>query len=68
MPLILPDALADRWLAPLADELDQKALQELIRSFPQDALAAHTVAKLRGKQYAGNVPGISEEVRYPELG
>ena len=67
MPLILPDELADKWLAPLEDELDQKALQELIRSFPQDALASHTVGRLRGKEYAGNLPGISEEVVYPEL-
>lgn len=68
MPLILPEALADEWLAPLEDELDQKALQDLIRSFPQGELAAHTVARLRGKEYAGNIPGISEEVRYQELG
>jgi putative SOS response-associated peptidase YedK len=67
MPLILPDALADKWLAPLDDELDQKALKELIRSFPQDPLQAHTVARLRGKGYAGNLPGISREVVYPEL-
>ncbi len=67
MPLILPDALADHWLVPLEDELDQKGLQELICSFPEEALASHTVARLRGKEYAGNVPGISEEVRYPEL-
>lgn len=67
MPLILPDALSDHWLVPLEDELDQKGLQELICSFPEEALASHTVARLRGKEYAGNVPGISEEVRYPEL-
>jgi putative SOS response-associated peptidase YedK len=68
MPLILPEELADRWLDPLNDTLDQKALQELIRSYPEEALDAHTVAKLRGKSYAGNIPEISEKVHYPELG
>ncbi len=67
MPLILPEELEDRWLNPLTDALDQKALQELIRSYPEEALTAHTVAKLRGKSYAGNIPGISEKVHYPEL-
>ena len=67
MPLILPDPLADRWLDPLKDELDQKALQELIRSYPEEPLAAHTVSRLRGRTYAGNIPQISSEVSYPEL-
>ena len=67
MPLILPDELEDAWLAPVEDELDIKALQELIRSYPEEALQAHTVGKLRGKEYRGNVAEISEAVRYPEL-
>jgi putative SOS response-associated peptidase YedK len=68
MPLILPEEFADRWLAPIEDELDEKALRELIHSFPAEALKAHTVGKLRGKNYGGNVPEISQEVIYPELG
>ena len=67
MPLILPEELEDRWLDPITDVLDQKALQELIRSYPEDALTAHTVNKLRGKSYAGNIPEISEKVNYAEL-
>ena len=67
MPLILPDPLAEAWLAPLGDPLDQKALQTLIQPYPQEELGAHTVGKLRGKEYAGNVVGISEPVTYPEL-
>ena len=67
MPLILPDELADRWLEPSSDELDQKALQELIHPYPEEALAAHTVARLRGTSYPGNIAGISREVAYPEL-
>jgi putative SOS response-associated peptidase YedK len=67
MPLILPDELADRWLDPVSDELDQQKLIELIQSYPQEGLAAHTVGKLRGREYRGNIPEISEEVAYPEL-
>lgn len=67
MPLILPEELEDEWLQPLEDERDQQQLQELIHSFPEDLLQAHTVARLRGKEYAGNHPGISEEVVYPEM-
>ena len=67
MPLIIPEELEDAWLQPIEDELDIKAIQELIQSYPEDELQAHTVAKLRGKEYKGNVPKISEEVRYEEL-
>lgn len=67
MPLILPEELADKWLEPCEDPADRKALEELIRSFPEEELAAYTVGKLRGKAYPGNVPEITGEVVYPEL-
>ena len=67
MPLILPDELADRWLDPVQDPLDRKALEDLIRSYPQEELEAYTVGKLRGKEYAGNVPEINRPVNYAEL-
>ena len=67
MPLILPEELEDDWLQPVADELDIKAIQELIRSYPEEELQAYTVSKLRGKEYRGNIPEISEEVLYDEL-
>lgn len=67
MPLILPDALADKWLEPVTDELDIQAIQELIRSYPAEELQAYTVHKLRGKQYPGNIPEINEPVTYEEL-
>jgi len=67
MPLILPEALEDHWLKELNDDLDQQQLTELIRAYPDDELAAHTVAKLRGKEYQGNVAGIMDEVAYEEL-
>jgi putative SOS response-associated peptidase YedK len=67
MPLILPDALADQWLRPVRDPLDQEALQELMQPYPETELRAHTVGRLRGREYQGNVPEISREVVYPEL-
>ncbi len=67
MPLILPEELEDSWLRPIEDELDQKSIQELIHSSAEGELVAHTVAKLRGKEYAGNTESISDEVSYPDL-
>lgn len=67
MPFILEEELADKWLVKIEDELDLKAINELIQEFPQEALTAHTVAKLRGKDYPGNVKEISDEVIYEEL-
>ena len=67
MPLILPEEIADQWLMEVEDELDIKAVQAQILSYPEEALAAHTVARLRGKEYLGNVQQISEQVEYPEL-
>lgn len=67
MPLILPEELEDDWLANLKDNLDQQKLKELIQAYPENELTAHTVSKLRGKEYQGNVEGISEEVIYEKL-
>lgn len=67
MPLILPDGLEDKWLHRIDDELDKKIIQELIQSYPEEELKSHTVSKLRGKEYRGNVEGISTEVIYEEL-
>ncbi len=67
MPLILPEGLEDAWLKDIEDGLDQEQIQKLIQSYPDGELKAHTVAKLRGKDYAGNVAGISDEVIYDEL-
>ncbi|NER10761.1 Putative SOS response-associated peptidase YedK [Muriicola jejuensis] len=67
MPLILDEEWAQKWLAEIEEELDVKAIQELIHPYPEEALQARTVHKIRGKEYPGNVPEISEEVVYPEL-
>ena len=67
MPLILPEGMEDKWLEAINDELDIKAIRELIISYPESELEAHTVQRLRGKEYPGNVEGISDEFEYPEL-
>ena len=67
MPVILPTELEDKWLISINDELDIKAIEELIREYPEGELQGHTVAKLRGKEYPGNVKTISEKVIYKEL-
>ncbi|NNF19052.1 MAG: SOS response-associated peptidase, partial [Flavobacteriaceae bacterium] len=67
MPFIIPEGMEDDWLSPIKDPVDQKGLSEMISSFPADSLQAHTVRRLRGKEYAGNIPGISEPYEYPEL-
>ena len=67
MPLILPEILEDEWLKPIDDEMDEKSIKELIQSFPEDHLKAHTVRKLRGKDYIGNVEEIAQEFIYEDL-
>jgi len=67
MPLILPQELEDKWLQSVDDQLDQKAIEELIQSYPSEELQGHTVNRLRGKEYAGNVEGISQPFVYDEL-
>lgn len=67
MPLILPRELEDKWLDHLDDELDQKAIESLIQSYPAEELEAHTVTRLRGKEYIGNVEEVSNSFEYGEL-
>ncbi|MCK0123213.1 SOS response-associated peptidase [Gelidibacter sp. F2691] len=67
MPVILPDHLAEQWLRPYDNANDQKALEQLIKAFPNNALEAYTVDSLRGKNYIGNREEISHPVVYDEL-
>lgn len=67
MPLILPEVIADQWLQPVDNELDQQAIQDLILPLPENELVAHTVRKLRGKEATGNLPKASELYDYYEL-
>jgi putative SOS response-associated peptidase YedK len=67
MPVILPEGLEEKWLSKVEDEVDIKGIEELIQPYPEEDLETYTVARLRGKEYKGNVAEISEEVSYPEL-
>tara|TARA_B100001765_G_scaffold213212_1_gene178645 strand:+ start:799 stop:1566 length:768 start_codon:yes stop_codon:yes gene_type:complete len=67
MPLILPKELEDKWLESIEDDLDKKQIEELIVSYPEEELDSHTVQRLRGKEYPGNVASISEPFEYQEL-
>lgn len=67
MPFIIPEGMEDEWLRAADTPPDQKVLTDMIRSYPADSLQAHTVRRLRGKEYAGNIPEISEPFHYPEL-
>ncbi len=49
------------------DPVDIHAVEEMIQPYPENALEAYTVGRLRGKEYKGNVKEITEEVSYPEL-
>ncbi len=67
MPLILTEAMENIWLAPVHDESGREALSSLIGQQNTIGLQAHTVGKLRGKTYLGNVKDITQPVIYPEL-
>lgn len=64
MPWILLEDEIEKWLDP---EAEQKELEKMVKPYPDKGLTAHPVQKLRGKDYPGNVPEITEEVNYPEL-
>ena len=67
MPLILHDALVEDWLLPATDRLDEQRLKDMMMPYPDSELEAHTVRRLRGKSYPGNIPSITDEFVYPEL-
>lgn len=64
MPLILAEEQIDLWLRPINDKADQDLVNTLIQAYPNGELETYTVKKLRGKEYIGNVPEISEEFIY----
>ncbi|MET6989369.1 SOS response-associated peptidase [Sediminicola arcticus] len=67
MPVILHSELENEWLKPVHDDLDKQQLEKMISAFPENKLEAYTVGRLRGKEYMGNVPDVSEELVYEEL-
>lgn len=67
MPLILDASQEATWLQP-AGPLLEEALKNIMLPYPETALQAYTVSRLRGKSYLGNVPEVSLPVYYPEMG
>jgi len=65
MPLILSKEMESQWLA--ANEHIKNELKSMIQDYSAVTLNAYPVRQLRGKNYAGNVSGISNEVKYKEL-
>lgn len=66
MPLILAEDQANSWLQP-NHPLLKASLENLMLPFSQEVLEVHTVARLRGKSYLGNVPEVSNPVEYSEF-
>lgn len=67
MPVILTEVEEDQWLAPIHTAADEETIRALIRPFPAEAMTAHTVAPLLGKDGKGNSEEASEPFDYPEL-
>ena len=67
MPCILTPKLENAWLQPITDAADKAGIQKLIAPLPDGELTAYPVARLRGKEYQGNVEGVSDEVYYAAL-
>lgn len=65
MPLILEPELEDQWIDP--DTHDPDLINKIINPYPSEKLRSHTVHRLRGKEYMGNVEEISRSVSYQEL-
>lgn len=65
MPLMLSDDMEEQWLASTLDF--EGELKGLLTTNDNIELQAHTVGKLRGKKYEGNIASISDEVVYKEL-
>lgn len=66
MPHILTEAESELWIQPPNPRLREE-LSILMRPYPQDELASHTVNRLRGKDAIGNVPEVALPYTYPEL-
>lgn len=67
MPLVLSPEGEATWLHPGTGEPETSEIRELIRKKPVIELEAHTVRKLRGREYPGDIEGISDKYVYPEL-
>ncbi len=67
MPLVLAEGEVEQWLNPALATGDVAPLRALIKPWPADAMQAHAVRPLLGKEGFGNSPGASDPWEYPEL-
>lgn len=65
MPVIIEEHNEDLWLSN--DHFDQHTIQKIIKPYPSELLNAHTIRKIRGKEYLGNTEKVSEHYVYEEL-
>ncbi|MBK6883688.1 MAG: SOS response-associated peptidase [Flavobacteriales bacterium] len=67
MPVILTEEEEEHWLSPINCPADEETIKALIRPYPTDAMVAHPVRPLLGKEGMGNREGASDPFAYPEL-
>ncbi|MFT4521369.1 MAG: putative SOS response-associated peptidase YedK [Bacteroidia bacterium] len=67
MPAFLLAGQEDLWLKSMTDPTSTAEILEQIKPYPNDALVAHTVRKIRGKNSLYNDPRAAEPYEYLEL-
>jgi putative SOS response-associated peptidase YedK len=67
MPAILSREQQNEWLQLSGAESQPKALQALLKPFPEDLMEFYTVRRLKGKEAVGNKPEAEKEFLFPEL-
>ncbi|MEZ4805855.1 MAG: SOS response-associated peptidase [Flavobacteriales bacterium] len=65
MPAILTPEEEALWLAP--GPIDTATIEALLKPYPDEAMTAHPVAPLLGREGRGNTAEASAEYFYPEL-
>ncbi|MCA6078785.1 SOS response-associated peptidase [Fulvivirga sedimenti] len=64
MPLIIPQELESDWLNAADDPVGISLIKDMIQPYESEKMKAHTVNRLRGKQYIGNKPAVCEPYNY----
>jgi putative SOS response-associated peptidase YedK len=66
MPLIVPENKETAWINP---ELSKDEIKQLMIPFDENLMKAHSISKrITSRKDNPNVPEVSEEFTYPELG
>lgn len=67
MPVILTEAEEAVWLAPINNDAEEKAIKQLMKPYPTDAMTGVPVRQLLGKDGSGNTERACDPFMYPEL-